>query len=262
MSDEYLIDSHKLIYHPGRVSQWLEAGDDWDKNKTIYPLYVEISPSGICNHRCSFCAMDYIGYKPEFLSTSVMDAVFSDMSANGVKSVMFAGEGEPLLNKSIGEMAMSAKKSGLDIAFTTNGVMLNETLARTLLPLTSWIKVSLDAGKEDTYSQIHGTGKSDFYKVLTNLKDAVSYRNTQNLSCVIGAQVLLLPENAEEIETLAKLCRDDLGLDYLVVKPYSHNPRSITEEYNNIEYSDYEKLDSDIKKLNSEHFKAFFRFVG
>ena len=65
MSDEFRIDSHKLIFHPRRGNAWL-AGDQ------IYPLYAEISPSGACNHRCTFCALDYMEYKPRFLDTMVL----------------------------------------------------------------------------------------------------------------------------------------------------------------------------------------------
>ena len=38
------LDSHKLMYHPKEVANWLEG-------KTTYPIYVEISPSGKCNFR-------------------------------------------------------------------------------------------------------------------------------------------------------------------------------------------------------------------
>lgn len=38
MSDKYKIDSHKLIFHPERVSQWLEAKDDWEKEKSLSHL--------------------------------------------------------------------------------------------------------------------------------------------------------------------------------------------------------------------------------
>ena len=59
MSDKIRMDSHKLIFHPERICAWLNG-------EKIYPIEVEIAPSGACNHRCVFCALDYIGYKPNY----------------------------------------------------------------------------------------------------------------------------------------------------------------------------------------------------
>ena len=92
--DDYRIDSHKLIYHVDRVH-------DWMKGKDIVPIYMEISPCGSCNHRCIFCALDYLGYDPVFLRTDVLKKFIFDISRSGVKSLMYAGEGEPLLHKDI-----------------------------------------------------------------------------------------------------------------------------------------------------------------
>ena len=97
MNDIYSIDSHKLIFHPTRVSKWLESQNNWDKQKEIYPIYVEISPYGGCNHRCTFCGLDYMGYDKKSLDYDVLKNTLTNMAENGVKSVMFAGEGEPLL---------------------------------------------------------------------------------------------------------------------------------------------------------------------
>ena len=62
MTDKYSIDSHKLMYHPERVTQWLQASNQWERIKEIYPIYMEISPMGACNHRCTFCSVDYLSH--------------------------------------------------------------------------------------------------------------------------------------------------------------------------------------------------------
>lgn len=259
MSDRYAIDSHKLIYHPRRVAQFLDAGDDWEKVRKIYPIYVEISPVGACNHRCTFCAVDYIGYKPVRLSLEVIERALAEMGQLGVKSVMFAGEGEPMLHTEIDSMVVAAAAAGIDTAMTTNASILSDAFVERALPLMSWIKASVNAGTAATYTRIHRTKDGEFERVLANLKRMVKARRNGGYSCVLGAQILLLPENASEVETLARICRDEIGLDYLVVKPYSQHAFSVTHLYENISYQDYAGLQSRLATLNTDNFSVVYR---
>lgn len=259
MSDRYAIDSHKLIYHPERVAQYLGVGDAWEKAMRVYPLYVEISPVGACNHRCTFCAVDYIGYKPTRLSVDVVERTLADMGRLGVKSVMFAGEGEPMLHKNIDRMVIAAHNAGIDTAFTTNATILSEAFIEKALPTVSWIKASINAGTAKTYAKVHQTKEKDFGIAIGNLKRMADERRKHGYKVVLGAQAVLLPENAHEMETLAKICRDEIGLDYLVIKPYSQHSFSITKLYQGVNYQDFNVLGARLEALNTDKFNVVFR---
>lgn len=226
MSDAYRLDSQKLQFHPKRVAQLLDGMDDWSKAKEIYPIYLEVSPTGICQHRCLMCSVDYIGYKSDFLDPVKFDDLAHEMSFLGVKSISFAGNGEPLVHPKINNMVESCLTAGLDVAFTTNGVLLNK-----LHPIDKikWIKVSLNAGTRENYAKVHRTKPEDFDRVLANLADAVQRKG----DCVIGAQMVLLPENQHEVETLRQIGKD-IGLDYVVIKPFTQSIKSFKPQYADI----------------------------
>ncbi len=249
--DTYRIDSHKLIYHPRRVADWLDGKD-------IFPLYMEISPYGGCNHRCIFCALDYLKYNPTHLDTEVLKSFLEEISVRGVKSVMFAGEGEPLLHKDTSELVIYAKSCNLDVAITTNGVLLSKRLLNEILPHLSWLRISLDAGTRKTYSFIHRTNPKDFDKVIGNIKEAIQLKKEKGYLCTVGVQLLLLNENYKEVPMLAEIL-SSIGTDYLIVKPYSQHPSSINRLKPQLDYERLLFLKEELRNRERENFKIIFR---
>lgn len=249
--DKFRIDSHKLLFHPGRVAAW-QAGE------LTYPIYMEISPSGACNHRCTFCGLDFMGYKAHKLDTAMLKARLTEMGRLGLKSVMYAGEGEPFLHADMADIILHTKAAGIDVALTTNGTLMGEDIARTILPVTSWIKVSCNAGDPETYAAVHRTKPEHFALAVKNLARAAELRRELGSGCTLGMQSLLLPENRHSLPALARTARD-IGMDYLVVKPYSQHPSSVTDKYKDVRYEDSEALAEELRALSTPDFSVIVR---
>jgi GTP 3',8-cyclase len=249
--DKYRIDSHKLIYHVPRVNDWL-------KGKIIYPIYMEISPSGACNQRCTYCGLDFMEYKPRYLDTNTFKIRLSELGNLGLKSIMYAGEGEPFLHKEMTEIINHTRKSGIDVAITTNGVLLNKDIINNILPDTEWIKVSINGATKDTYARISQCSPDNFERVIENMEYAAQVKKDKGYSCTLGMQLLLLPDNYHEAVALAKLARE-IGMNYLVIKPYSQHPQSKTKKYNAIKYNHYEYLRDELKEFEDDDFSVIFR---
>jgi len=213
--DQWQIDSHKLIYHVERVAAWL-------KGENIYPLFCEVGLTSMCPHRCYFCAFDYVGYPKVFINTDNLLSALTEAAGKGLKAVMFAGEGEPLLHPDIARIVTGAKQAGLDVAITSNASLLSRELAKELLPHLTFFRASINAGTPQTYARVHRVRENEFGRVLHNLKQAVEFKG----NCTIGAQIVVLPENKSEVQILADRLAN-IGLDYLIVKPYSQHPKSI-----------------------------------
>jgi len=259
--DLYRIDSHKLTYHPDRIAHWQAAGDEWEKAKSVYPLYVEIAPAGACNHRCTFCAVDYIGYKTRSLDKDLLIRRVTEMAERGVRSIMYAGEGEPLLHRHIGEIIVQTQKAGIDVALTTNAVALNEHLIHESLGSVAWIKVSVNAGARDTYAAVHQTKADDFDRVFRNLAKAAEVKRANRYACTLGVQMVLLPENQHEAVALARRAKD-VGVDYIVIKPYSQHLMSLTtmeKGYKDFDYSQIFPMEQELLALEDDRFKVIFR---
>jgi len=251
MEDNLRIDSHKLIYHPTRVAQWLQRGD-------VYPLTVEISPSGACNYRCIFCAFDYLNYEAKLLDRQLMFRSLQEMQGQGVKSIVVCGEGEPLLNQNTPDTINYGKSIGLDMGMSTNGLLFTPEVAGKCLSSLTWVRVSLNAGTDETHQLIHKSKPGDYKKILANLAEAVSIKKRNKLTSTIGVQLLLIPENAADVLMLAKELKA-LGIDYFTIKPFSKHPASHTHIKPDLDYMQYIEMEEELNALKMPDFNVIFR---
>ncbi|KAI4450902.1 GTP 3',8-cyclase [Eubacterium plexicaudatum ASF492] len=249
MAEDIRMDSHKLIYHPEIVSRWL-------KGENIYPIEIEISPSGSCNHRCIFCAVDYIGYQSVFLKKDIILRDISQMSKKGLKSVICSGEGEPLLNKEMPDIVNGIKSCGVDVAMSTNGVLFSREKLLDCLAAFTWVRYSVASMEENSYNKIQRGKPGDLKKVKDNLAEAVRIKNGRKLKTTLGVQCLLMPDNVSKISDMARELRE-IGVDYLAIKPYSQHLHS--KNVLQIDYDEMLELEQQLKEYETENFTVHFR---
>lgn len=247
--DKLRIDSHKLIYHPDIVSRW-------NKGENIYPIELEVSLTNACNHRCIFCAVDYTGYKPTLIDETVLTENLQEIAIKGVKSVIYAGEGEPLIHKSAPEIINKTKSFGIDAAMSTNGVLLTPEISKDCLKSLTWVRFSTAAITDNSYEKIQRGKPGDLQKVLSNMEAAVKVKKEQKLTTTLGVQLLLLPDNKNEIIQMGKELKK-IGVDYFTIKPFSQHPQS--EQIIQVDYSEMLDLEKEIKELETENYKIYFR---
>lgn len=249
MKDNLRMDSHKLAYHPEAVARWLKGED-------IYPIEIEISPSGSCNHRCIFCAVDYVGYQPCFLDKDIILQNIKYMSSRGLKSVICSGEGEPLLNRDMPQIANGIKEFGVDVAMSTNGVLFTKEKIEECLSAFTWVRFSVASLEKESYKKIQCSQMDDLDKVINNIVECVKVKKDKKLKTTLGVQCLLLPDNKAYLNDMA-LQLKEIGVDYLTIKPYSQHLHS--ENRFEIDYKELLNVENELKQYETKQFSIYFR---
>ena len=210
------VDNHKLMYYPKEVAGWVETG-------RATPLHVEVGPTNRCNHHCSFCSVDWITHGKILIDADVLVNAIHSMADVGVKSIYFAGEGEPMLHPSMDRFVQAAHTRGIKTSMATNGAFLKEDKLESVFQYLSWVRFSLDAATAPTHKAIHMN--KDYDKIIENIRRAVKYKKDNNLAVEIGAQCIVLEENLNELEDFADLMKD-VGVDNIQYKPHHNHPKS------------------------------------
>lgn len=172
---------------------------------TDFPLNVAIEPSNYCNLNCPFCAHDKLtrpkGAMNIYLYKKIIDEIAKE---NPYTRIWLDFYGEPLLVKyRLFYMIDYAKKSGLkNVAFNTNGTLLDEEMAEMLLDAgPDFISIDCEGFSKEVYEAARVNGDRDVtYK---NIEYFLKRKKERNLDKpVIEVKVMEMPENQHEIDQI------------------------------------------------------------
>jgi len=172
------------------------------------PLATHVEVIAACNLTCRHCFAGELPRKTS-LTLGELDRLFGELAALGSFRLGLTG-GEPLLRKDLLDIIDAALAHGLHPCLTTNGLLLDERLARELgRRELVWLNVSLDGATAATSDAVRGSGTFD--AVVAKLR-AVGRHMRFSLAFTITSA------SASEVEACAELARA-LGAYTAVFRP-------------------------------------------
>lgn len=135
------------------------------------PHCLLLEPTTACNHRCVMC-MDHSPRlasptQARHLPFAMIRRLLTELAGMGLEELWLAGRGEPLLHPEAREIIGFAHFLNLRVSLTTNGSRLSEYLADVLCEAgLTQLSLSINAGRDDTYAEVHGTRTDKRRRVL------------------------------------------------------------------------------------------------
>lgn len=138
------------------------------------PDYLMLNLPFECNYSCLKCCnrnrKEESRTEGEPLTLEEISSLIDEASDLGIRVVVLAGEGEPLLNKNIDAIVEEIDKRELIPYIFTNGSLLNEEIAQHLKQHNASLVINLDTLDRQLYEELAGI-KDSFDVVYENLKN-------------------------------------------------------------------------------------------
>jgi len=117
-----------LRFAPGLKLMSHKQFTDYFDNRSIYPIGVEISPSGICNAKCTGCFYrqdnnKLAGLDKDLFNEDRMYELIQEFASLGVKSISWTGGGDSSMHPSFPKFVRWTNEAGLKQGLFTNGLL-------------------------------------------------------------------------------------------------------------------------------------------
>jgi MoaA/NifB/PqqE/SkfB family radical SAM enzyme len=199
------------------------------ESPTRGPVSINLDLTTACNYRCDHCCdWDILNSGIRHDEQQLRDSL-TQLAADGLKSVILIGGGEPTVYPRFAEFVQFLKCDlRLQTAVVSNGGRNDRIFeAAGWLGASDWVRLSLDAGTDETFQRMHRPRQP---VTLQEICDWVPRIKARQPALRIGFSFIVtwkgaqrddaaIVENLDELPLAARLARDH-GFDYLSVKPF------------------------------------------
>jgi len=191
------------------------------------PFSLHVFPSYYCNFHCSYCLhslppeiLQKRNFKQQLMNVDIFKKAIDGLKEfpDKLKTIIFAGHGEPLIHKDIAEMVKYANKANVSnrTEIVTNASLLNKKMADSLITAElSLLRVSLQGVTNEMLKKVGGTDyrMSDLVNNITYY-----YNNRENTTIHIKIINIGLNDDKEKelFYDLFSPISDETTIEYLI----------------------------------------------
>ncbi len=186
--------------------------DSWRVGKSLgIDLIMNTST---CSFNCTYCQLGFIQditkERKLFISTEKIINDFNLSKWKEADIITFSGSGEPTLAINLGEVITKIKHiTDKPIAILTNGTLLINQEVRNNVLNADLISVKLDAPDDKTLKEINRPADGvTLHSIILGIKELKSDIKDLNKSTKLQIQIMFMPQNKNQIESLAKLLNE------------------------------------------------------
>ena len=260
MSQSGIYSESKLVWWYAREQKLPDA-----------PKQVQLILSDLCNQDCHFCAYRMSGYSSNqlFVGNSELAKVghnnpkrwiptkralelIDEIADLGCLSVQFTGGGEPTAHPEHEQIFSRALDRGLRCSLVSNGINWHANLIENILPRFDWVRVSIDAANEASYSKIRRVPKKHWEKVWAHVR----HFSKQQKETTFGLGFVVTPESYKQIYDFALLAKANSAQNVRFTAMFSTDDE---EPFVPI-YDEIKGLIYKAKRLETDTFKVYDNF--
>lgn len=173
-------------------------------------LTLHIFLENVCNFKCPFCLTQTRTFTNE-LNTEETKQIIRDGKQLGVKTVLIAGAGEPLMAKNFWEIVSFIKEQNLNVIVFSNLSLITHQIAEKLYKNEVAIIGKLNSFKKETQEKYIGNLKGAYEKMQMGLKNLIDIGYTRlnnNHETMLALETSILHDNVHELYDFWVYCRN------------------------------------------------------
>ncbi|MBK6730127.1 MAG: GTP 3',8-cyclase MoaA [Bacteroidetes bacterium] len=208
--------------------------------------YLRISLTDKCNLRCSYCnpvdlPKGYFAGAPRMTADEI-DQIVSVFVKEGVKKIRLTG-GEPLVRKDVKEIIERLAKYPVELAISTNGVLVDKYIDIFKSAGIKSVNVSLDSVKREKFFAI--TKRDEFNHVVDNIHLLLQHNFHVKINVVVMKGV-----NENELNSFILWTKDfPLHVRFIEFMPFTGNDWSSEKVFSYHDMLDIIATKYDFQKL-------------